>query len=257
MTMPKFEKKQFDNLFVEVHPDRLSAGRAAGLAVAEQLKNLQNRQDRVRMIFAAAPSQDEVLETLVAEPGIDWGKVVAFHMDEYIGLPDDAPQRFSHYLKSHIFNKLPFGEIHLIEGNNPEQTCEDYAKKLQAEPIDIVCMGIGENGHIAFNDPPVADFNDPQAVKIVRLDDACRQQQVNDGCFPDFDSVPQRAITLTVPALMSGRCLICTVPGRRKGEAVHRMLTGEISVSCPASILRTHAHCTMFVDHDCWSVGMK
>ena len=109
----------------------------------------------------------------------------------------------------------------------------------------------------SLNDPPVADFNDPQAVKIVRLDDACRQQQVNDGCFPDFDSVPQRAITLTVPALMLGRCLICTVPGRRKGEAVHRMLTGEISVSCPASILRTHANCTMFVDNDCWSVGMK
>lgn len=252
---PIFETKRFENLSVEIHSDRLSAGRAAGLAAAGELRKILAQKNKARMIFAAAPSQNEMLETLIAEPEIDWNRVVAFHMDEYIGLPDDAPQRFSRYLKEHLFGKVPFGEVRLIGGDDPEKTCDDYARKLGEGPIDIVCMGVGENGHIAFNDPPVADFQDPKTVKVVQLDDACRQQQVNDSCFFDFDSVPKQAITLTVPALMSGNCLICTVPGKRKGNAVQRMLAGEISTQCPASVLRTHRNCTLYVDRDCWNVN--
>lgn len=247
------QKEQIDRLNVEIYPTRLLMGQAAGRAAAEELKKVLARKNRARMVFAAAPSQNEVLETLVAEPGIDWSRVEAFHMDEYIGLPDDAPQRFSRYLKERLFDRLPFAEINLIEGGEPDRLCENYARKLNAEPIDIICLGIGENGHIAFNDPPVANFNDPATVKIVRLDDLCRQQQVNDGCFPDFDSVPQQAVTLTIPALMSGVRLICTVPGRRKGPAVHRMLYGSVSTECPASVLRTHENCTLYLDRDCWS----
>lgn len=245
-------KKTVEKLTLEIYADRLLAGRAAGLAAAETLKKLLAEKGRARMIFAAAPSQNETLETLVAVPGIDWSKVTAFHMDEYIGLPADAPQRFSHYLKTRLFDKLPFAEVHLITGDDPNALCEEYARKLAAEPIDIVCMGVGENGHIAFNDPPVADFADPKLVKIVDLDLACRQQQVNDGCFPNLDAVPKQAVSLTIPALMSGGCLICTVPGERKRAAVHRMLQGAVSTECPASILRTHGNVTLFIDRDCW-----
>ncbi len=257
MNMPAVEYKHFEKLSIEVHPDRLLAGRSAGRAAAEELKRVLAQKGKARMIFAAAPSQNETLGTLVAEPGIDWTKVTAFHMDEYIGLAGDAPQLFSRYLKSRVFDRLPFGRIHLIvgskSGSDPIRLCEEYSRLLRAEPIDIVCLGIGENGHIAFNDPPVANFNDPETVKIVQLDDACRRQQVHDGCFPDFDSVPKKAITLTIPALMSGACLICSVPGARKGQAVQRMLTGDISTECPASILRTHENCSLYVDRECWA----
>jgi glucosamine-6-phosphate deaminase len=241
-------KKVIDQLVLEVYPDRYSAGRAAGMLAAERLKTVLAEKGKARVIFAAAPSQNETLETLATVSGIDWNKVTAFHMDEYIGLADDAPERFSFYLKTHMFDRCPFGEIHLLSGNNPQHLCEEYARKLVAEPIDLVCMGIGENGHIAFNDPPVADFNDPQLVKIVELDPICRQQQVNDGCFPDFDAVPKQAVTLTVPALMSGNYLICTVPGQRKAAALRRMISGNLSTECPATILRTHKNCTVFTD---------
>jgi glucosamine-6-phosphate deaminase len=241
-------RKVIDQLVLEVYPDRYSAGRAAGMLAAERLKTVLAEKGKARVIFAAAPSQNETLETLATASGIDWNKVTAFHMDEYIGLADDAPERFSFYLKTHLFDQCPFGEVHLLVGNNPQHLCEEYAQKLIAEPIDLVCMGIGENGHIAFNDPPVANFNDLQLVKIVELDPICRQQQVNDGCFPDFDAVPKQAVTLTVPALMSGNCLICTVPGQRKAAALHRMISGNISTECPATILRTHKNCTVFTD---------
>jgi glucosamine-6-phosphate deaminase len=245
-------KKTFDQLSLEIHPDRLSTGRAAASVAAEALRKALAEKEVVRVVFAAAPSQSEMLDTLVGLPEIDWSRVTAFHMDEYTRLADDAPQRFSHYLKVQIFDKLPFAEVNLITGDVPEEICRNYSEKLRAAPIDLVCMGIGENGHIAFNDPPVADFNDPKWVKLVDLDLACRQQQVNDGCFPTLDAVPEQAVTLTIPALMSGLCLVCTVPGRRKGQALQRMLSGKISTKCPASILRTHPRCFLFTDRECW-----
>jgi glucosamine-6-phosphate deaminase len=223
----------------------------AGREVARHIKRLLGEQDRVRMVFAAAPSQNEFLQTLAGDQEIDWSRVCAFHMDEYIGLAPGASQSFGQFLKERLFDIVRPGELHLIDGNAAaEAECERYGELLARAPIDIVCLGIGENGHIAFNDPPVADFADRHLVKPVELEDACRRQQVHDGCFPDLEAVPTRALTLTIPTMMSGARLYCMVPGATKREAVRQTLRGPVSVSCPASILRTHPDCTLFLDAD-------
>src|ERR1700730_10392041 len=173
-----------DQLHVHIYQNRQSLGSAAGYMVAARMRALLAQQPQVRMIFAAAPSQNEFLQTLSEAEGIDWSHVVVFHMDEYIGLSSDAPQRFGHFLSERLFERVKPGQVHLIDSTGDLDTeCRRYADLLRTAPIDIVCLGIGENGHIAFNDPPVADFADPYLVKVVELDLPCRQQQVNDGCF--------------------------------------------------------------------------
>ena len=233
----------------EIFATRQEMGIAAATAAADFLRHSLSGQETVRAIFAAAPSQNEVLAALVEAEGIDWNRIEAFHMDEYIGLDARAPQRFARFLKDRLFDRLPFRAIHLIEADIPE-AAEQYEKLLKSAPIDLVCLGIGENGHLAFNDPPVADFADPDWVKAVELETACRQQQVNDGCFATLDEVPRRAITLTIPALLSGKRLICTVPGLTKRQAVFRTLHDPISTACPATIMRQHTACTLFLDKD-------
>jgi glucosamine-6-phosphate deaminase len=191
-----------------------------------------------------------MLDALVAQPGIDWHRVTAFHMDEYLGLAEDAPQRFGLWLRRAIFDKLPFAATHLLSpGNDPDAAAAEYARLLDEAPIDIVCLGIGANGHLAFNDPP-ADLNDSASVKIVALDDACRQQQVDDRCFATFADVPARALTLTIPRLLAADRLFCCVPGAMKREAVRRTLIDPISGDCPATALRTHSHCILYLDSD-------
>lgn len=240
-----------DKLETRVFANRADMGRAAANDAADWIRELLGRQKRVRIVFAAAPSQNEFLAGLVAAEGIDWSRIDAFHMDEYIGLPPEAPQRFSRFLRDRLFDVVNPGSVHLVEGNNgAEEECARYGGLLAEAPIDIVCMGIGENGHIAFNDPPVADFADPHIVKPVELDEECRTQQVNDGCFATFDDVPTHALTLTVPTLMSGRKLFCMVPGPTKRKAVRQTLQGPIGTACPASILRTHPDCVLYVDTD-------
>jgi glucosamine-6-phosphate deaminase len=244
----------FDQLALEIHPTRAASGHSAGTAAAAAIRAALAEKGSARVVFAAAPSQNETLETLADAPGIRWQNVAAFHMDEYIGLDAGAPQRFAKFLDARLFEKLPFGAVNRIScapGEDPREVCAAYARLLDAAPVDVVCLGIGENGHLAFNDPP-ADFNDPLRVKVVTLDEACRQQQVNDGCFPNLGAVPRQAVTLTIPALLSAACLICTVPGPRKHAAVRAALLGEISGDCPASILRTHPNVTMYVDRACW-----
>ena len=240
-------------LHVEVYPNRAGLGIAAGTAAADAIRESIRTNGNARVIFAAAPSQNETLQTLIHAPGIDWTKVTALHMDEYIGLPPRAKERFSHYLKSHLFDHLPFKAVHLLDEPSLQLSTDEllrrYEKLLAEGPIDVVCMGIGENGHIAFNDPP-ADLSDPAPVKVVDLDDVCRQQQVNDGCFPNIDAVPKQAITLTIPALFAAKRLVCAVPGRTKCAAVRRTLTGEISAECPATVLREHSNATLYVDTD-------
>jgi len=249
--MKAIQEQIVDRLRIRVYSDRAAMGAAAGSDVAEKIRSLQAKQENVRMIFAAAPSQNETLATLVREKDIDWSRITAFHMDEYIGLPADAPQRFGRYLREHLFDLVKPGVVHLIDSaNSIEAECKRYGELLRQGPIDIVCLGIGENGHIAFNDPPVADFSDPQMIKAVKLDDACRQQQVNDGCFANFGEVPTHAVTLTISALMSGRHLFCSVPGATKRAAVKRTLNGPISTECPSTILRQHSDCTLYVDAD-------
>lgn len=245
-----------DRMAVRVYGDRETMGRAAGLDVARRIRDTLSRQDNVRMVFAAAPSQAGVLSTLAGEENIDWSRVTAFHMDEYAGLSRADPRSFGRFLGDALFDAVKPGVVHLIEGmRDPAEECGRYTEVLLENPIDIVCLGIGENGHIAFNDPPVADFEDPQAMKPVELDEASRHQQVNDGMFPSIDDVPTHALTLTVPSLMSGAHLICAVPGATKRGAVECALRGPVTTDCPASVLRRHPDCVFYTDKEAYGDG--
>ena len=242
-----------DKLEVRVYDTRRAMGDAAGKDIADKMVELLAKKDEINMIFAAAPSQNETLAALISRTDIDWSRVNAYHMDEYIGLAADAPQRFGLFLKNAIFDKVPFKTVNLIDctGDSPENECERYGSMLSKVHIDIVVLGIGENGHIAFNDPPVADFNDKAVIKPVSLDDVCRQQQVNDGCFKTFDDVPKTALTLTVPTLYNADYLFCSVPAATKADAVYHTVTNaEISEKCPATVMRRHAHAVMYCDKD-------
>lgn len=241
-----------DALHVRLYGSRADMGAASAHEVTEHLRTLLGAQEAVSMIFAAAPSQNEFLQALCAAKDMDWQRVRAFHMDEYVGLPEDAPQGFGNFLRRAIFDRLPFGQVECLRGNAPDvqAECDRYAALLAQYPPDIVCMGIGENGHIAFNDPPVADFADPARVKAVTLDAVCRQQQVNDGCFARLADVPTAALTLTVPALMAGKALFCIVPAATKRRAVLQTLTGPVNTACPASVLRTHPAARLYLDRD-------
>ena len=249
------ETTAIDRLRVVRHASRQSLGIAAGDEIASILRQRLAEQPQVRVVFAAAPSQNETLERLCAADGIDWPRVVAFHMDEYVGLAADAPQRFSRYLREHLFDRVQPGRVELIGVGHPlvsladaEAECARYSQLLEEAPVDLVCFGIGENGHIAFNDPPVADFQDPLAVKPVELDLTCRQQQVNDGCFATLADVPTHAVTLTIPTLINAARMVCAVPGPTKRQAVEGVLAGPVSTACPATILTRHACCTLHVD---------
>lgn len=241
--------QQVDQLCVEVHPTRDEMGRAAAEAAAKALTETIAANGAARVILASAPSQNELLDHLLAAP-IDWSRVTIFHMDEYVGLGPDHSASFRSYQQEHVLSRIKPGAFHGIRGeaNDPDAECRRYAELLAEAPIDVVCLGIGENGHLAFNDPPVADFADPVLVKVVELDEVCRQQQVNDGCFPTLDAVPRHAITLTIPALLGGRELFCVVPGPRKAAAVRATLRGPIDTSCPASILRRHPRTRLYLD---------
>lgn len=244
------QQNQYDLLRVLVFENRRQMGQAAARDVAATITELLGKQDFVNMIFAAAPSQNEFLEALIAAQGIDWQRINAFHMDEYIGLPENDARLFASFLQEKIFGRLPFHTINYIDGNaaDSQAECLRYAELLQQYPPDIVCMGIGENGHLAFNDPPVADFNDPEAVKVVTLDAACRQQQVNDGCFGTITEVPVSAITLTIPALLSAKYSYCMVPGEKKAQAVYNTLHREIIERYPSTILRRHPAAVLYLD---------
>lgn len=248
--MSTWIQSQFNSPAIHVAQSRSAMGERAAADIASEICACLRRQPGVRMIFAAAPSQSEMLAALCEEKDIDWLSVTAFHMDEYLGLSRDAPQRFGLWLRRAIFDRLPFRAVHLLEpGDHPGQAAAEYAAKLDAAPIDIVCCGIGSNGHLAFNDPP-ADFSDPLTVKTVDLDAQCRQQQVDDGCFPTLSDVPTRAITITIPGLLNSHALFCTVPGGIKKEAVRHALLDPISPLCPATALRLHPCCTLYLDPD-------
>jgi glucosamine-6-phosphate deaminase len=240
---------QKDSLKVRVYATREAMGQAAASDVATHLRQVLAEQETARIVFAAAPSQNEFLAALRAMVHIPWQRIVAFHMDEYVGLPYDAPQRFGTFLRERIFD-LPFAEVNYLDGSAPDiqAECARYVALLQEAPLDIVCAGIGENGHMAFNDPHVADFDDPAWVKPVTLDDVCRQQQVNDGAFELIEQVPKQALTMTMPALMSARHLACVVPGPSKAAAVASTLQGPIDESCPATIMRRHADAVLYLD---------
>ncbi|MHB1132606.1 MAG: glucosamine-6-phosphate deaminase [Chloroflexota bacterium] len=243
---------QADNLRAEVYPTRLEMGLAAAAAVAQTMRVLLARPNAVRMVFASAPSQNEFLAELGAQPGIDWERVVAFHLDEYVGLGASNPRSFAGFLREALFNRVPIGAFHRLDGlaTDPARECARYTALVNESPIDILCCGIGENGHLAFNDPPVADFADPLTVKVVELTHGSRVQQVHDGTFPTLDAVPRQALTLTIPALMGARSVHCIVPGPSKAAAVRDTLLGPLGPACPATAMRSHPAATLYLDRE-------
>ena len=240
-----------DRLETRIYPNRTVMGAAAAEDIAACILGLLSEKDTINMIFAAAPSQNDMLSALIADRRIPWQRINAFHMDEYVGLSPETPQRFATFLKKAIFDKVPFRSVNLIDGNVPPETeCARYSALLSAHPVDIVCMGIGENGHIAFNDPHVADFDDPTLVKVVDLDNTSRMQQVHDGCFATLDDVPTHALTLTVPALAAAKYHFCVVPAPTKAWAVRETIFSKIGEHCPATIMRRLENAVMYCDED-------
>ena len=248
----KMKMMQVDKLRVEIYENRTLMGEAAARDIKAKIAELLSEKAEINMIFAAAPSQNDVLKALVEDKSIEWNRVNAYHMDEYIGLDKDAPQGFGNFLKAHIFGLVPFKSVNYIDitATDPEAEAARYGALLDANPTDIVVMGIGENGHIAFNDPPVADFKDAKTVKPVQLDEVCRQQQVNDGCFASIDKVPTHAMTLTVPTLVRAPYLFCIVPAPTKANAVYETLNGSIDEHCPATILRLQDNAVLYLDNE-------
>ena len=241
-----------DKLKVQIYDNRTLMGQAAAEDIKRCFLNLLSTKEEIFVVFAAAPSQNDVLKALVEDNDIDWTRINAYHMDEYIGLPSGAPQAFGNFLKEHIFSLVPFRSVSYINANaqDYEEEANRYASMLQTNKPDVIVLGIGENGHIAFNDPDVADFNDEKTVKIVKLDEICRQQQVNDGCFAKIDEVPTHALTLTIPTLVSAEHLFCVVPCQTKAKAVRETVYGEINEKCPSTILRKHGDVVLYLDKD-------
>lgn len=238
-----------DLLGIKIFKTREEMGEAAASDAEIYINGVLSQKNEMNIVFAAAPSQNDVLASL-SKKNIPWRKINAYHMDEYVGLSRTDPPSFGHYLYEHIFSLVPFKSVHYIaqNGKASEEACQDYCSLLEQIHIDIVFMGVGENGHIAFNDPQFAFFDDPEIAKIVELDDVCRMQQVHDGCFPSIDDVPKKAVTLTIPTLMSADKLFNVVPTAFKAEAVKDIVTGDITEECPASICRRHAGATLYLD---------
>lgn len=216
------------------------------------MRKLGAERSAVGVIFATGTSQLETLHSLTSIPDLPWHKIHGFHMDEYIGLDADHPASFRRYLREKLTSRISMAAFHEIDGSaaDREKVRHEYIEKITAADPQICLLGIGENGHLAFNDPHEANFDDPEPMKIVTLDRACREQQLAEGWFSSFDQVPQRALTLTIPTLLKVPRLVASVPGKRKAASVRRTLRDPISVQCPATILRTHPDVTVFLDEE-------
>lgn len=241
-----------DALPVRVFPSIASLARDAAAAAHATLIAAVQERGHATAILATGNSQLQFLDALTAMGGIAWSQVTLFHMDEYLGLADTHPASFRRYMRERVAQRVRPKIFHYLAGDadEPIAECLRFQALLHAAPIDLCCLGIGENGHLAFNDPPVARFDDAAWVKIVKLDDLCRSQQVGEGHFPSLDATPQYALTLTIPALCAAKRMLAIVPEKRKAAAVSAALTGPIHTSCPASILRRQSHCTLFLDAD-------
>jgi len=241
-----------DQLNVYIYESRPKMGAAAAAVVAGEIRGLLDARGRAVGIFASAPSQNEFLAALVEAPGIDWSRVVGFHLDEYLGMDDRAPQSFRRFLIDRLVTKVAMNKFHGLQGDAEDGTAESkrYGELLAANPADFAVLGIGENGHLAFIDPPFCDFEDPQKVKVVELDEVCRTQQVNDGAFATIDDVPHHALSLTIPSIMARPRLFAIVPGPAKRQAIRATIEGPVATTCPASILRRHPDAHLFIDRD-------
>ena len=248
------EKNSFivDQMEVRVFKDAEELGNAAASAIRVDLLRLIEKKGEISVMFAAAPSQDTTLNALKEYKDIPWEKVNAFHMDEYVGISSEVPQSFRNYLTRNFFSSCNFKSLNLLDAGqkNYKKVAEEYSDTLKEHGIDLIVLGIGENGHIAFNDPPEARFNEERWTKIVKLSLASRNQQVHDGCFLKLTDVPEYAVTVTIPAFLAATKLHCVVPGVLKAEAVRRTLEEPISENCPASVLRTRGGVTLYIDSE-------
>lgn len=247
--MTKIKAFYKDKLRVEIFDKKEDMGKEAAVFVADTLKKAITERGCANIVIGTGASQYPLLDVLIKKD-IDWSKINIFHLDEYIGLTDEHPASFRKFLRERVSEKVHPKNTYYIKGDsdNIEKEISRYSKLLRDNPVDVACIGIGENGHIAFNDPAVADFNDPEYLKVVEMDEACRKQQVGEGWFPTINHVPKKAVTLTITAIMDCSKLCCTVPDERKSDAVYNSLSGEISTSCPASILRKHDNAVLFLD---------
>jgi glucosamine-6-phosphate deaminase len=238
------------NVFVSAN--RRDAGLAGAAAASAIIRAAIEKDGAAGVVFAAAPSQNEFLAALRDDASIDWRRVTAFHLDEYAGLPAAHPASFRRFLRERLMDLVPVAAFHELAGDAPDLQAEAdrYQRLLAERPPVLVALGIGENGHLAFIDPGECDFDDPRDVRIVNLDDACREQQVHDGAFARAEDVPRRALSLTIPFFMRTPRAVVTVPGPAKARAVRDAVEGPISPACPASILRNHPGAAIFLDAD-------
>lgn len=247
--------KKYGELEVHISKTREDMGIVAGKRIEALIKQAISEKGEARVIFASAPSQNEMLRYL-KDTDIDWSKVTGFHMDEYVGIDKSLPQSFTKFLEDRLVSHVSMGHWHPFGGttSSVEEDLELYTKLLNEKPIDLVILGIGENGHLAFNDPAFCDFHDPLTVKTVDLDEVCRNQQVNDGCFERLELVPKQALTITIPPLLNCKWKVAVVPGPTKKFAIKNTLQGEITPDCPASILRTCPNSELYVDDAAYSL---
>ncbi|QSV54848.1 MAG: glucosamine-6-phosphate deaminase [Dolichospermum sp. UKL201] len=239
-----------DHLLVEVYASEMEMSESVAKITHQYLQNLLDKQDTVAILLATGNSQIRFLEALIALEGIDWSRIILFHLDEYLGITSDHPASFRRYLRERVEEKVCPQQFYYIAGDTlqPIAECDRYTRLLENQPIDLCFLGIGENGHLAFNDPAVADFQDPAKVKLVKLDHVNRQQQVNTAYFANLADVPQYAFTVTIPMICTAKKIICLAPATRKAQVVKTLLTGDITNNCPASILRQQPQATLFLD---------
>lgn len=241
-----------DSLPVRIYPSQAELSQDVARLTQAYLREVLAAKGSAAVILATGNSQIKFLEELIRIGGVDWSKITLFHMDEYLGISANHKASFRLYMRERVASRVKPRVFHYLEGDAmlPMDECDRYTNLLRAQPIDLCCLGVGENGHLAFNDPPVANFEDPRAVKIAKLDHACRMQQVGEGHFSGLDAVPQYALTLTIPTLCSAKKMFCIAPEKRKAQAIKDALQGPIATSCPASFLRRQAHATLFLDSD-------
>lgn len=245
-----------DDLLVQIYNSEVEMAEDVAEIVQKYLQQVLNLQDTAAVLLATGNSQLKFLDALIALGGVDWSRIILFHLDEYLGINADHSASFRHYMRERVEKKVNPKKFHYIEGDTlqPLTECDRYTKLLQAQPIDLCCLGVGENGHLAFNDPAVANFQDPYSVKLVKLDAVNRQQQVSTGHFPNLENVPQYAFTVTIPTICSAKKIICLAPEKRKANVVKEMLRSYIGTDCPASILRQQPQATLFLDVNSASV---
>jgi glucosamine-6-phosphate deaminase len=237
---------------LKIYPSKRAAGEAAALAVAEELRRLGQLREQIGVIFATGAAQFDTLEFLTSTPGLPWKKVRGFHLDEYVGLDENHPASFRRFLRERLTQHVDMGAFFEIDGNaqDLDAVCREYIKQLHVAEPQLCLLGIGENGHLAFNEPAEADFHDPLEMKTVTLDSMCRQQQAAEGWFLSWQEAPERALTLTIPTVFRVPKLIASVPGPRKAQVIRRTVHDPISTACPSTLLRTHPDVTVYLDTD-------